>query len=138
MSHYHTIRLHGPWQADFFSSTSQQTASSATADSSCASTQQRIKLPLVQQVWIEPEFTGVVELSRHFNWPHEDESAIFLQVDSDISWTVWINDQLVLPFQDPERTSLASLLKPQNLLRLRAEVAAGMQTEIREVSLKIS
>ena len=83
MTNYHTIRLHGPWQADFFSATSPASASSALADSSSTSTRQRIKLPLVQQVWIEPEFAGVIELSRHFNWPHGDESAVFLQVDSD-------------------------------------------------------
>ncbi|MDB2685886.1 hypothetical protein N9Y42_01635 [Mariniblastus sp.] len=99
---------------------------------------QRLKLPLVQQVWIEPEFEGVIELSRHFNWPHEDESAVFLQVDSDIRWVITINDHAVLPIEDAERTSLANLLQPQNLLRLRAEVTAEMQSEIREVSLKIA
>ena len=137
MTNYHTIRLHGPWQADFFSSTPNQPANSPTADSPSTSAQ-RIKLPLVQQLWIEPEFAGVVELSRHFNWPHEDESAVFLQIDSDISWTVTVNEHPVLPFRDAERTSLSGLLKPQNLLRLRAEVAAGLQQELREVSLKIA
>ena len=137
MTDYHTIRLHGPWQADFFSSTPKPDSSSAS-DSSSTTTRLRIKLPLIQQVWIEPEFAGVIELSRHFNWPHEDESNIFLQVDSDVLWTVTINDHSVLPIQNESRTSLASLLQPQNMLRLRAEVNAGMQPDIREVSLKIA
>ena len=136
MNNYHTIRLHGPWQADFFSSTTKQPASPAV-DSSSASVRQQIKLPLVQQDWIEPEFNGAVELSRHFNWPHEDVSTVFLHLDSVIDWSIWINDHPVLPFQHAEPTSLSGLLKPQNQLRLRAEITADQQPEIREVSLKI-
>ena len=138
MTNYHTIRLHGPWQADFFSSMTKQPAESQAAEPVSTSVQQRIKLPLVQQVWIEPEFVGVIELSRSFNWPHDDASAVFLQVDSDINWAIWVNDQSVVPFRDADRTSVGSWLKPKNLLRLRAEVAAGLPSEIREVSLQIA
>lgn len=124
MAEYHTIRLHGPWQADFFSSPSKQ--------------QQRIKLPLVNQVWVKPEFAGAIELTRHFNWPHEDAAAVYLQVDSDIRWTVWVNDHSIVPIDEANKTSLVGLLNPRNQLRLRAEIAAGAQSNIREISLKIS
>ena len=123
MAEYHTIRLHGPWQADFFSSGQQH---------------QRIKLPLIEQAWVESGFTGLIELNRHFNWPHEDVQAVFLHVDSDVLWSVWVNDQLVVLIDSPNQTSLVDCLKPQNQLRLRAEVAAGVQPTIREVSLKIA
>ena len=136
MTKYHTIRLHGPWQADFFSSTPKQPSSPLT-DSLSTSGGKRIKLPLVQQAWIEPDFAGVIELRRHFNWPHEDESAVFLKVDSDICWSVWVNEQPVVPFQSPEQTSLVGLLQPRNLLLLRAEITAGLQPVLQEVCLKI-
>ena len=129
MAEYHTIRLHGPWQADFFSSASGESATQQ---------RQRIKLPLVEQAWVESGFTGLIELNRHFNWPHEDVQAVFLHVDSDVLWSVWVNDQPVVLIDSPNQTSLVDCLKPQNQLRLRAEVAAGVQPTIREVSLKIT
>lgn len=129
MTEYHTIRLHGPWQADFFSSASGELATQQ---------RQRIKLPLVEQAWVESGFAGLIELNRHFNWPHEDVQAVFLHVDSDVLWSVWVNDQLVVLIDSPNQTSLVDCLKPQNQLRLRAEVAAGVQPTIREVSLKIT
>ena len=145
MTEYHTIRLHGPWQADFFSSASGKSApdqpddlgGSSSPDVS-AQQQQRIKLPLVEQAWIEPRFTGLVELNRHFNWPHEDVQAVFLHIDSDVLWSVWVNDQPVVLIDSPDKTCLVNCLKSQNQLRLRAEVAAGGQPTIREVSLKIA
>ena len=129
MAEYHTIRLHGPWQADFFSSASGESATQQ---------RQRIKLPLVEQAWVESGFTGLIELNRHFNWPHEDVQAVFLHVDSDVLWSVWVNDQPVVLIDSPNQTSLVDCLKPQNQLRLRAEVAVGVQPTIREVSLKIT
>lgn len=132
MTEYHTIRLHGPWQADFFSSL-------GSSESAALSTEQRqrIKLPLVEQAWVEPGFSGAIELHRHFNWPHKDEQAVYLHVDSDVRWSAWVNDQLVVLFDDADKTSLVDYLKPQNQLRLRAELATGVQPTIREVSLKI-
>ena len=129
MAEYHTIRLHGPWQADFFSSASGESATQQ---------RQRIKLPLVEQAWVESGFTGLIELNRHFNWPHEDVQAVFLHVDSDVLWSVWVNDQPVVLIDSPNQTSLVDCLKPQNQLRLRAEVAVGVKPTIREVSLKIT
>ena len=129
MAEYHTIRLHGPWQADFFSSASGESATQQ---------RQRIKLPLVEQAWVESGFTGLIELNRHFNWPHEDVQAVFLHVDSDVLWSVWVNDQPVVLIDSPNQTTLVDCLKPQNQLRLRAEVAVGVQPTIREVSLKIT
>ena len=129
MTEYHTIRLHGPWQADFFSSASGELATQQ---------RQRIKLPLVEQAWVESGFAGLIELNRHFNWPHEDVQAVFLHVDSDVLWSVWVNDQPVVLIDSPNQTSLVDCLKPQNQLRLRAKVAAGVQPTIREVSLKIT
>lgn len=123
MAEYHTIRLHGPWQADFFSSGQQH---------------QRIKLPLIEQAWVESGFTGLIELNRHFNWPHEDVQAVFLHIDSDVFWTVWVNEQPVVLIDDLDKTCLVDCLKSQNQLRLRTEVAAGVQPTIREVSLKIA
>ena len=123
MTEYHTIRLHGPWQADFFSSGQQH---------------QRIKLPLIEQAWVESGFTGLIELNRHFNWPHEDVQAVFLHIDSDVFWTVWVNEQPVVLIDDLDKTCLVDCLKSQNQLRLRTEVAAGVQPTIREVSLKIA
>ena len=133
MAEYHTIRLHGPWQADFFSSDSGPSESPALP----ASQRQRIKLPLVDQAWVEPSFTGTVELHRHFNWPHDDVQAVFLHVDSDVRWSVWVNDQSVVLIDEADKTSLVDYLKPQNQLRLRADVADGVQPMIREISLKI-
>ena len=129
MTEYHTIRLHGPWQADFFSSASGELATQQ---------RQRIKLPLVEQAWVESGFAGLIELNRHFNWPHEDVQAVFLHVDSDVFWTVWVNDQPVVSIDSPDKTCLVDCLKSQNQLRLRAEVVAGVQPTIREVSLKIA
>ena len=129
MAEYHTIRLHGPWQADFFSSASGESATQQ---------RQRIKLPLVEQAWVESGFACLIELNRHFNWPHEDVQAVFLHVDSDVLWSVWVNDQSVVLIDSPNQTNLVDCLKPQNQLRLRAEVAAGVQPTIREVSLKIT
>lgn len=129
MTEYHTIRLHGPWQADFFSSASGELATQQ---------RQRIKLPLVEQAWVESGFACLIELNRHFNWPHEDVQAVFLHVDSDVLWSVWVNDQSVVLIDSPNQTNLVDCLKPQNQLRLRAEVAAGVQPTIREVSLKIT
>ena len=129
MAEYHTIRLHGPWQADFFSSASGESATQQ---------RQRIKLPLVEQAWVESGFAGLIELNRHFNWPHEDVQAVFLHIDSDVLWSVWVNDQPVVLINSPDKTCLVDCLKPQNQLRLRAELAAGAQPTIREVSLKIA
>ena len=129
MTEYHTIRLHGPWQADFFSSASGELATQQ---------RQRIKLPLVEQAWVESGFACLIELNRHFNWPHEDVQAVFLHVDSDVLWSVWVNDQPVVLIDSPDKTCLIDCLKSQNQLRLRAEVVAGVQPTIREVSLKIA
>ena len=131
MAEYHTIRLHGPWQADFFSFTSGE----STAE---PAQRQRIRLPLVEQAWVESGFTGSIELNRHFNWPHEGVQAVFLHVDSDVLWSVWVNEQPVVLIDGPDKTCLIDCLKSQNQLRLRAEVAAGGQPTIREVSLKIA
>ena len=140
MAEYHTIRLHGPWQADFFSSASGESATAqpdGSGSTAAAQQRQRIKLPLVEQAWVESGFTGSIELNRHFNWPHEDVQAVFLHVDSDVLWSVWVNDQPVVLIDSPDKTCLIDCLKSQNQLRLRAEVVAGVQPTIREVSLKI-
>ena len=135
MADYHTIRLHGPWQADFFSSLPQQ--STGLADSESAGVRQRIKLPLVDQAWVEPDFTGSIELHRNFNWPHNDVQAVYLQIVSNLRWTVWVNDHPVHLLHDDHPTSLVEWLKPQNQLRLQAEVTAGFQPTIQEVSLQV-
>jgi len=77
-------------------------------------------------------------LNRHFNWPHEDVQAVFLYIDSDVLWSVWMNDQPVVLVDSPDKTCLVDCLKPQNQLRLQVNVAAGVQPTIREVSLKIA
>lgn len=135
MADYHTIRLHGPWQADFFSSLPQQSA--GLPDSESAGVRQRIKLPLVDQAWVEPEFTGSIELNRNFNWPHNDVQAVYLQIVSNLRWAVWVNDHLVHPLHGDHPTSLVDLLKPQNQLRLQTEVSAGFQPTMQEVSLQV-
>ena len=137
MADYHTIRLHGPWQADFFSSLPQQSTGLLDSESVPAGNRQRIKLPLGDQPWVEPDFTGSIELNRNFKWPHDDVQAVYLQIVSNLRWAVWVNDHSVHPLHDDHPTSLVDLLKPQNQLRLQTEVSAGFQPTMQEVSLQV-
>ena len=70
--------------------------------------------------------------------PNREKACVDAPVDARVFWTVWVNDQPVVSIDSPDKTCLVDCLKSQNQLRLRAEVVAGVQPTIREVSLKIA
>lgn len=139
MSDYHTIRLHGPWQAVFFSHRCRALLGVHSSPS-----QRRIRLPLdagVQEIIGEDssqELESQIVLSRKFNWPHATQDPMFLNVDSNIDWEITLNGQAISKVNADQSASISCLLVSQNQLQLAAKLSLLADVQIREVSLKIA
>lgn len=140
MSDYHTIRLHGPWQADFFSPEADEQSGNRLAIS-----QQRIRLPIDEETAALTgpdaalEIASQIELSRHFNWPHGQDDSVFLNVDSNIDWQIKLNGQAItqVSLAADQAESISSFLTSRNRLQLSAKLPPRQQVRISEISLKI-
>lgn len=145
MSDYHTIRLHGPWQADFFTPEAND-----LSDNHRVISQQRIRLPIDKETVLLTDdlLAGEaaaslnacqVKLSRHFNWPHGQQDRVFLNIESNTDWQIRLNGRLVsvatTSAARPE--SISSYLDSRNQLELLAKFSSRPKIRIDEISLKI-
>lgn len=126
MTDFHTIRLLGPWQAEFF-------PSPTSGNEADTPDQQRVKLPLLSDDWIEQSFAGEIRLHRSFNWPHEidPDQTFLIAIDSNIAWQQSLNSHSF----DATTPNLAAFIQPTNRLTLQAsiepDVAAPIISEVR-------
>jgi beta-galactosidase/beta-glucuronidase len=120
LSDFHTIRLHGPWQATVLESFEP---SSLEDELTC-----RVQIPADWDAWLGPSFRGRVGYRRSFGLPTglESDQRIWLIIESvDFRASVVLNGQALgtLKFEEaPLRVDVSHFLRSANELWVEVEL----------------
>ena len=130
---FHTIRLHGPWNAkvrDFFSP-------SATASPEAIPAECRQTIPSDWSQWLGDSFRGVVDYRRNFNRPtrlSENQKVWLVVEEADFLANVTLNDKPIgsRRLGDlPLRVEVGSLLESSNQLLVSIELPFDVDRDAR-------
>ena len=121
MTDFHSIRLHGPWNAEVI-----ECFNSAPGE---FESEHRIKIPSDWGDWLGPDFRGRVAFQRTFHLPTnlQPEQPVWLVVEEiDYRGSVFLNDGPIGTLQlgeVPLRVEIRQQLLESNRLRIEIELA---------------
>ncbi len=120
MTEFHSIRLHGPWNAKVLSFANTQPAADFELE-------KRVKIPSGWHDWLGPNFCGLVAYERSFNLPTRLQPAqkVWLVVEEvDFLAQLSLNETDIGTLRSgepPLRIEVQQLLKPTNKLRIEID-----------------
>jgi hypothetical protein len=132
LADFHSIRLHGPWQATVFEwSQSAPANSGLNSESTKGESIKRLKVPCDWADWPGFDFRGFIRLVRKFNLPTnlEPDQAVWLVAESVFpSGTFELNGQPIGNWQSGDplfRKLIGGLLLPHNELSIVVDASQG-------------